>query len=162
MKFDLMREKPAELDIPTLNWVWDELWRRNTAAPAKNINDRIRQDERAALMGRLLDMAEDEAGAAARGNSRSPKTKTTKIPPTNATLPTYLTPEPADEYDAFDDWFNAIVIMACLLLGILAGCGAGYAYAQRRRPAPIPSQAQLLRQNYAHGIYADELVDWHD
>ena len=65
MKFDLMREKP-ELDIPTLNWVWDELWRRNTAAPAKNIGDRIRQDERAALMGRLLDMAEDEAGAAYR------------------------------------------------------------------------------------------------
>ena len=65
MKFDLMREKP-KLDIPTLNWVWDELWRRNHAAPAKNIDGRIRQDERAALMGRLLNMAEDEAGAAYR------------------------------------------------------------------------------------------------
>ena len=72
---------------------------------------------------------------------------------------------PATEYDTFDTfdaWLEAIIIMACLLLATLAGCGAGYAYAQRRRPAPIQSQTQLLRQNYANGIYADELVDWHD
>jgi hypothetical protein len=35
IKFDLMKEKP-KLDIPTLNFIWDGLWRENACNNRSN------------------------------------------------------------------------------------------------------------------------------
>ncbi|MCK9569039.1 hypothetical protein M0R72_08865 [Candidatus Pacearchaeota archaeon] len=57
--FDLMKDKPA-LDVPTLNWVWDSLWRRRQSNFQKNEEQRIRAREDDALMV----IVESEARAA--------------------------------------------------------------------------------------------------
>jgi hypothetical protein len=55
-KFDLLKDKP-ELDIPTLNYVWDMLWRRNAANSRKNTEQRIRCNEREYIM-KMIETAE--------------------------------------------------------------------------------------------------------
>lgn len=42
VKFDLMRDKP-KLDLPTLNFMWDELWRFHSLATTKNEKGRMRK-----------------------------------------------------------------------------------------------------------------------
>ena len=51
-KFDLMKDKPA-LDIPTLNYVWDMLWRRNRASNPKNAYERASKDEQERILKML-------------------------------------------------------------------------------------------------------------
>jgi hypothetical protein len=49
MKFDLMKDKPR-VDVPTLNWVWDTLWRRHACMKPKNATMRTRMREIEILM----------------------------------------------------------------------------------------------------------------
>ena len=56
-KFDLMKEKPA-LDIPTLNYVWDYLWRMNACNSRKNNEQRIRASEQESIMKMVQYFAE--------------------------------------------------------------------------------------------------------
>ena len=56
--FDLMKDKP-HLDIPTLNWLWDSLWRCNAANRPANAAQRAVRGERE----RVLKMLEAEAQA---------------------------------------------------------------------------------------------------
>ena len=56
--FDLMKNKPA-LDIPTLNFVWDTLWRSNAANKPINAEQRARSSERAGIMRRLQELADE-------------------------------------------------------------------------------------------------------
>jgi hypothetical protein len=60
--FDLMKEKPS-LDIPTLNYVWDWVWRMNAVQTPKNANQRARQGEREYILQLLQDMAGRELNA---------------------------------------------------------------------------------------------------
>jgi hypothetical protein len=64
-KFDLMRDKP-ELDIPTLNYIWDRLWRHNACVNIGRINDdkRSRSAELIATLRILEEMASAEQEAA--------------------------------------------------------------------------------------------------
>jgi len=56
--FDLMKAKPT-LDIPTLNWLWDRLWRLNTSTRATNAEGRARRLEREAILKMIQDEADD-------------------------------------------------------------------------------------------------------
>ena len=59
MGFDLLREKPV-LDIPTLNYVWDWVWRMNALDKPTNANGRSRLGERERFLRALQDMADRE------------------------------------------------------------------------------------------------------
>lgn len=52
MKLDLMKEKPA-IDVPTLNWVWDRLWRRHACMKPRNAAMRAVRSELEMLMDEL-------------------------------------------------------------------------------------------------------------
>jgi hypothetical protein len=52
MKLDLMKEKPA-IDAPTLNWVWDRLWRRHACMKPRNAAMRAVRSELEMLMDEL-------------------------------------------------------------------------------------------------------------
>ena len=54
--FDLMDAKPR-IDIPTLNYVWDLIWRMNAVRKPKNVKERARQWEREEILQLLQDMA---------------------------------------------------------------------------------------------------------
>ena len=56
MKFDLMKEKP-ELDTPTLNYVWDYLWRKNACNRGENADRRSRALEQQSIMLMLQELA---------------------------------------------------------------------------------------------------------
>lgn len=58
-RFDLVKDKPA-LDIPTLNYVWDWVWRMNAVDKPKNEDGRSRQRERERFLKTLQDMADWE------------------------------------------------------------------------------------------------------
>ena len=59
MTFDLMRDKP-KLDILTLNYVWDAIWRMNTVSEATNERKRGEQTARANILQMLEYMADRE------------------------------------------------------------------------------------------------------
>lgn len=56
MKFDLMHEKPV-IDIPTINYIWDALWRINFCVKPTNADLRARHSERERIMEQLQEMA---------------------------------------------------------------------------------------------------------
>ena len=62
--FDLMKDKP-KLDIPTLNYVWDRLWRYNACVNIGRMNDdkRSRSAELIATLQKLEEMASTEQEA---------------------------------------------------------------------------------------------------
>lgn len=57
--FDLMLNKP-KLDIPTLNFVWDTIWRMNAVRDATNERKRCERSARAGILQMLEDMADRE------------------------------------------------------------------------------------------------------
>lgn len=59
IKFDLMKEKP-QLDIPTLNWAWDWIWRRNSLIKPTNERKRGQKQEMEYISGLLEWMANNE------------------------------------------------------------------------------------------------------
>jgi hypothetical protein len=59
MTFDLMKDKP-KLDIPTLNYVWDWIWRMNAVNKATNEHKRGEQAARANILQLLEYMADRE------------------------------------------------------------------------------------------------------
>lgn len=58
-KFDLMKEKP-QLDINTLNYIWDLLWRDNAVNNCGNIEKRAIYKKQSYLMQTLEELAEKE------------------------------------------------------------------------------------------------------
>ena len=50
--FDLMKDKPV-LDAPTLNWVWDSLWRLNACNRGENADRRAKKRAFEYVMGWL-------------------------------------------------------------------------------------------------------------
>ena len=56
MKFDLIKELP-DLDVKTLNYVWDMLWRFNACSKGKNQDERSRIKEREKIMNHLEEIA---------------------------------------------------------------------------------------------------------
>jgi len=58
-KLDLMKEKPT-LDIPTLNWLWDRLWRLQASIRATNAESRTRRWEREAMLKMIQDEADND------------------------------------------------------------------------------------------------------
>jgi len=64
-KLDLMNDKPV-LDIPTLNFIWDRLWRHNACMNIGRMNDdkRSRSAELIATLRILQEMADTVKGAA--------------------------------------------------------------------------------------------------
>jgi hypothetical protein len=58
VEFDLMGEKP-KLDIPTLNFIWDELWRLDFVDKPKNEHKRGEHAARLKIMERLQELANE-------------------------------------------------------------------------------------------------------
>lgn len=57
MKMDLLKDKP-KIDVPTLNWVWDRLWRRHACMKPRNAALRATRRELEILMEDLQREAE--------------------------------------------------------------------------------------------------------
>mgnify|MGYP001237378367 CR=1 FL=1 len=60
VNFELMKDKP-KLDIPTLNYVWDMLWRFKACNLRKNAKERALFAEYERLMKHIKELAESEA-----------------------------------------------------------------------------------------------------
>lgn len=58
--FDLMKDIPP-LDVPTLNYVWDWLWRMNACAKPTNERQRARLNQREEIMELLREIADTAA-----------------------------------------------------------------------------------------------------
>ena len=65
-RFDLVKEKPS-LDIPTLNYVWDWIWRMNAVDKPTNADGRSRLRERERFLKIIQDMADWETETAQTG-----------------------------------------------------------------------------------------------
>ena len=59
--FDLMKDNPP-LDVPTLNWIWDTLWRREACSRVGRQNNDRRSRAREDI--KIMAIIEDEARAA--------------------------------------------------------------------------------------------------
>ena len=57
--FDLMKEKPS-LDIPTLNFVWDWIWRKDFISKPTNERSRGAAQEREKMLQLLQWFADNE------------------------------------------------------------------------------------------------------